>query len=309
MKILAHIFFVLLIFGSMSSSVFASSRDSLWSKSGFVNFNFGQLFLKNWANGGESSISSLLIFKYNINYLNGNKSWENSMETNFGMQNSKQHPFRKTQDYFAISTKYGFKKTNTWKYTYYASLRSQYAKGYNFPNDSTPISKFMSPAYLHAGVGIDFFIAEPLSIFISPLMLKNVIVNDDSLANLGAFGVKAAVRNPNGSIRYPGKHFSHETGLYAKAQFKKTFDSTLTISSNLELFTAYALSDLNVDFTWTGLLVVNFNKYFAATLSFEMRYDEDAIYFEDINKDGIKDELGPRTQFKEIIGLGILYKL
>lgn len=309
MKIQLRIVFAMYVFYLMSGTAFSSSQDSMWSKTGFVNFNFGQLFLKNWANGGESSISSLLIFKYNINYLNDNKSWENSMETNFGMQNSKQHPFRKTQDYFLISTKFGFKKANSWKYTSYASLRSQFAKGYNFPNDSVPISRFMAPAYLHAGIGIDFFVAQPLSIFVSPLMTKNVIVNDDSLANLGAFGVKAAVRNPNGSIRYPGKHFSHETGLYAKAQFKKSFDSTITIASNLELFTAYKLSDLNVDFSWTGLVIVNFNKYFAATLSFEMRYDEDAIYFEDINKDGIKDELGPRTQFKEIVGLGILYKL
>jgi hypothetical protein len=50
------------------------------------------------------------------------------------------------------------------------------------------------------------------------------------------------------------------------------------------------------------------NKFFSATVTTNLLYDDDIIIKEDTNGDGVIDEFGPRTQFKEVFGMGISYK-
>ncbi len=52
------------------------------------------------------------------------------------------------------------------------------------------------------------------------------------------------------------------------------------------------------------------NKYFSATISTEMIYDDDIKIVEDKNDNGIIEsgEKGPRLQFKEVLAIGIAYK-
>jgi hypothetical protein len=50
------------------------------------------------------------------------------------------------------------------------------------------------------------------------------------------------------------------------------------------------------------------NKFISATISTQLLYDHDIDIAVDNNNDGIIDAVGPRTQFKEVLGVGLSYK-
>jgi len=50
------------------------------------------------------------------------------------------------------------------------------------------------------------------------------------------------------------------------------------------------------------------NKYISATVSTQLIYDHDIPIAVDNDNDGINDSVGPRAQFKEVIGVGLSYK-
>ena len=50
------------------------------------------------------------------------------------------------------------------------------------------------------------------------------------------------------------------------------------------------------------------HKYISATVTTHLLYDHDIDIAVDTNDDGITDKVGPRTQFKEVLGVGFSYK-
>jgi hypothetical protein len=50
------------------------------------------------------------------------------------------------------------------------------------------------------------------------------------------------------------------------------------------------------------------NNYFEASLGSQLVYDDDIKHKEDINGDGSLETLGARVQFKQQLGIGVLYK-
>ena len=84
----------------------------------------------------------------------------------------------------------------------------------------------------------------------------------------------------------------------------------ISIQTNLDLFSNYLHNPGNIDVNWEVLLSMKVNKFFSATISTDMIYDDDIKIAEDKNHNGIIDigEKGPRLQFKEVLAVGIAYK-
>ncbi|MBC8314712.1 MAG: hypothetical protein H8E51_04340, partial [Bacteroidetes bacterium] len=78
----------------------------------------------------------------------------------------------------------------------------------------------------------------------------------------------------------------------------------INLTSSLELFTDYLNNFGNIDVNWNLLLTLKVNKWLATTINLNLIYDDDIIIKDDKNDPG-----GPRTQFKEILGVGISYKI
>ncbi|MBK8927730.1 MAG: hypothetical protein IPM74_17965 [Crocinitomicaceae bacterium] len=76
----------------------------------------------------------------------------------------------------------------------------------------------------------------------------------------------------------------------------------ITITSKLSLFSNYANNPQNIDVNWENLIEFKVNKYISATLATHLIYDDD---IDITDADG---NTGPRTQFKEVIGIGFSYK-
>jgi len=76
----------------------------------------------------------------------------------------------------------------------------------------------------------------------------------------------------------------------------------ITVSSRLSLFSNYANNPQNIDVNWETLIELKVNRFISATIATHLIYDDD-IAIQD--RDG---NTGPRTQFKEVIGVGFSYK-
>jgi hypothetical protein len=161
----------------------------------------------------------------------------------------------------------------------------------------------MAPAYVVAAVGLDYRPDKSFSVFVAPATTRITIVNDDTLAKYGAFGVQKEVRDPyTGKVTTPYLKMRQQYGGYFKLMLKKTVMQNVEFATTLELFSDYLHHPEDLYVNWTTLTTMKVNKYISATLSTQLIYDE-AVMIKD--RDG---KIGPRVQFKQVLGVGLSYK-
>ncbi|MCB0395628.1 MAG: DUF481 domain-containing protein, partial [Flavobacteriales bacterium] len=122
-------------------------------------------------------------------------------------------------------------------------------------------------------------------------------------ANAGAFGVEAAVTDANGKILTPGKNLRSEFGGYVKLAWTKKLMENVNFTTKLDLFSNYLNNPQNIDVNWETLLDMKINSFLSASLITQLLYDDD------VTIEVSPTERGPRTQFKEVLGVGLTVKL
>jgi hypothetical protein len=280
-----------------------------WKKGGMFSLTFSQVSLSNWAAGGENSFSGNTMINIFANYKKGKLTLDNNLDFGYGIMKQGEQEIRKTDDKIDLTSKFGRKLS---KNAYVAALlnfKTQAMPGYNYPDDSTEISNFLAPGYVLFAAGYDYKKGDWLSLFFAPITGKLTIVNDPTLANAGAFGVTPAIYDPNDStsIITPGEKTRLEFGGYFKGTFTKDIMENVKLSTKLELFSNYINNPLNIDIYWENTISMKINKYISANLSTTLIYDDD-IKIDVKDSEGNVIGKGPRTQFKEVFGLGFSYK-
>lgn len=265
-----------------------------WKLGGAFNLNVNQGALSNWAAGGDKfSLSLTSLLNLYAHYKNGRHSWDNVLDMAFGMVNTTSLGQRKSDDRIDLVSKYGYDLGKKWYLSSLVNFRSQFAKGYAYPTDSTKVltSNFTSPAYVLLSIGMDYKPDETFSLFLSPITSRWVIVSNDSLAAMGAFGVDS------------GRNVKMELGAYASINWAKTLTPTTTYKTKLDLFSNYRHDPLNVDIFWTNVFAVKVSKLINMNLSVDMIYDNDVPT---VKADGTAG--GATAQIKELLGVGFVYK-
>lgn len=289
------------------------TRDSTrnWIKGGDAGLNFSQSSFTNWAAGGENALSLTGYANLFSNYKKGENTWDNSLNAAYGLLQSGHTAPRKNEDKIDFTSKYGrYAFAKHWYYSALLNAKSQFADGYNFPDDSTVISRFASPAYLLVALGLDYKSADgTFSVFISPATLKSTIVTDRKLANAGAYGVEAAEYDTAGVLIKEGKKVRYELGGYVRAQFKRDIAKNVNLATKLELFSNYIDNPQNIDVNWEVLINMKINKFLSANIATQMIYDHDIPVPVERTIDGVKVMgTGPRLQFKEVLSVGLSVK-
>ncbi|MCF8301907.1 MAG: DUF3078 domain-containing protein [Bacteroidales bacterium] len=283
----------LLILLLSASTLFAQNDQdtTYWDINGNTTVTFNQVSLTNWAAGGESSYSLNGLLVWNANYKKAKTSWENTLETGYGIVKIENEQMKKADDRLEISSKYGYQTGKYWYYTALLSFKTQYAEGYNYPVEGNRelISDFMSPAYILLSLGMDHKPTDNFSLLLSPITGKTTIVANDTLSAAGAFGVE------------PGKTIFNEYGGFIKTVYETNLMENVSFNTKLELFSAYNNEPQNIDINWESMVNMKINDYLSANIQLRLIYDDD-IMIEDA--DG---NTGPRTQFKEVFGLGFSY--
>lgn len=280
----------------------AEKGDSLWKFGGSTGLNFSQVYLSNWASGGQSSVSATGLVSLFGNYRKGKSTWDNTLDLAYGvLRQGDAGQMIKTDDKIDFSSKYGREASSTWFYSGLLNFRTQFAPGYPIvngaENKSVLLSEFLAPGYLLAAIGMDYKPSDKFTAFISPVTVKSTIVMNDSLSAAGAFGVEK------------GENIRNEIGGYVKLMFKTKVVENVDFQTKIDLFSNYMNNPGNIDINWESLITMKVNKFLSATIATQLLYDDDInILVPNDPLDTTDDEFGPRVQFKEVLSLGLSYK-
>jgi hypothetical protein len=262
-----------------------------WKIVGKAAVNFSQVSLTNWAEGGVGSTAGTGIFDLNANNKQGRHIWDNALQLEYGLTKSDNEATRKSLDQIYFSSKYGYELHDPWFLSVLVDFRTQFAKGYNYPNTTNYISRFMAPGYLNAALGIDYKPTKNLSLVLAPISTKITFVLDDTLSNRGSFGVT------------PGDKYRFEVGAYLKFFYvQKSLVKNVDFETRLDLFSNYTHNPQNIDVNWDVKFDMKINKFLSASIGGTLKYDDDIKYV-----DSARIVHGPRTQIKEFLGIGLLY--
>ncbi len=262
-----------------------SAEKDGWKKGGVFLLNINQGSLTNWAAGGEQNTLGINgIFNYAINYRKGKNTWDNYFDIALGMQNATSYSkFRKTDDRFDFTSKYGYQVSKKWYATALTNFNTQMLEGFDYgTTTNTKISNFLAPGKLLLSLGMDYRPNENFSVFISPITTRWIFKKDPDFYTQTKFGVPALSKSYN------------ELGAYLTAKYNKPLSKWATYTGRLDLFSNYKRNPQNVDVYFTNLLSMKFNKWLGTNVSVDMVYDDDVI---------------KKTQIKEILGVGLTVKL
>ncbi len=264
--------------------------DGKWTLKGVTGVNASQTAVSNWSAGGENAMAGTAYLNGTLARKSGNWLFSNALALEYGLTNTKSLGTQKTSDKIDFTTQLGYTTDNKWYYTIMGDLKTQFYKGYNYPDKEQYISNFFAPAYSNISIGLEYRPNTIYSIYLSPVAGKLTFVEDDYLSSIGAFGVD------------PGDRFRAELGAYLKARLEKTIMENVKLISTVDFFTGYDNSFGNVDVNWDLLLSMKVNKYLSASINTTLKYDDDVKI---THEDGTMG--GPKVQFKEMIGVGLAY--
>jgi hypothetical protein len=287
-----------------------------WKHNGFIQVNFNQISLSNWSGGGENTISVISLLDYSWRYNNGDSttSWDNTYSFGYGLSRLSESGVRKSEDRIEIDSKLNRRASGNLNYSALLNFRSQFAPGYKYPNDSVVVSRFMAPGYLVLSLGMNYQPQKYLSIFLSPATGKGTFVRDQRLADMGLYGVEAALKDAEGNIIRRGRQFRPEFGAYVDVKFNKDVVKNVRVRSQLSLFANYTdrnpQNRKNIDVNWTTTINMKVNDYIGASLFTQLVYDHDVLIPVTRIVEGkkVQEKIGPRLQVKQMLGVGFAYK-
>jgi len=268
-----------------------------WSAGGTYQVSAGQGSLSNWAAGGDdfsfSASTSLHLFSF---FKKEKASWDNSLNFNFGYIKTSSLGSRKNDDRIDFISRYGYALNKKLNLTTLTNFRSQLLNGYSYSETSKGsfrknfASAFLSPAYVLISQGLDFKPGKNLSVFVSPVTARWVIVRDDSLAARGDYGVT------------PGKHHANQLGAFATIHYTRAFNKFISYTGRIDLFSNYKNNPLNTDLYMTNAVSAKIGKLICFSWNLDMIYDDDVKLFG-------KNGTSPALQMKSVVGVGLQVKI
>lgn len=286
-------------------------KDTLshWTKKNKIGFDISEIAFVNWNAGGTSSISGLLKTKFNRVYTTDNYTWSNELIMRYGLNKQDGIELRKTEDAFQFNSTLGYRKDtlSNWYHSAKFNFNTQFTNGYSYPNKEISVSRPFAPAYIFLGLGAEYATKKKDELlYLSPFTSKITFVLDQRLANLGSFGVVKAVYDLNGELISEGERSKIELGFLLTALYKKEILKNITIENRLSLYSDYINNFGNIDVDYDLMLDLKVNEYVKTNIGLHIIYDDDIKAKEEL--DGKQVTVGPKTQLKQVLGVGILYQ-
>jgi hypothetical protein len=289
---------------SLRSMALLDPIPKYWDHGFLGAFVLNQTYLSNWTKGGESSLSTMMDIQLDATYNNkdAKTQWINAVRMKFGTIMTQEKGFRKNHDALEINSKFN---RNAWgKIGMSASfyMKNQLAKGYNYPNDSIPISKFLNPGTMTVGLGFEYKPAKEIIFNVAPLSYKTTFVLDTANINQTLHGISANARA------------KREMGTQIVVSSKVSPFESMEISNSLRLFSNYLNKPQNIDVDWELVIDQKINWFFTIRLNLHLIYDDDVRFpvLDENNQpvmlpDGTEKKVAD-MQFKEFVGLSLQFK-
>ncbi len=283
-------------------------RDTAWKVGGLISITFGQVSLSNWAAGGENSLSLESLAFLHANYKKGDWLWKNELDMAYGFQELDGGTAQKTDDRVELTSNAGYKLAKSWYLSILFDFKTQFAPGYNYTVNPNPvISGPFSPAYFLLGTGITYTPNKDLTLYLSPATARLLVVTNQTIANAGTYGNTPAVVVDD-TVVTPGQTTLFEFGAYFAGKYSHTIMKNVTAGTELDLFSNYLNDPQDIVVDWNVLIGFKVNKYLSGNINTQLIYDN-SVHLPTYNTvtglAGVAS--GPRTQFKEVFGIGFSY--
>lgn len=298
----------------------ASEKDSIkgenqemvipWSKKNSLGVNLSEVAFINWNAGGNNSVSALFYGNFERKFQKNLLLWKTSATIRYGLNAQDGRKLRKTDDELTLDSTYGYRRDSTSNFRYSAkfNFKTQFAKGYSYPQRDKEISSFMAPGYVFLGVGAEYsHPVQDLTVYLSPITNKSTFVLDQRLANEGMFGVTPAVKDSLGNVIVKGENLRTELGILFTNNYSKEVFTNVQLENQLSFYTDYLNKFGNIDVDWQLKLNLIVNEFVKANIGSHLIYDDDVKFKEDTNNDGNLETMGPKIQFKQLLGVGLMY--
>lgn len=275
-----------------------------WIFMGNSVISTSQAQFSNWQSGGENSIAISTSLSLNLAYWSDKLNWETHLDAGYGiMLQGRNGKWFKNDDRLEITTKLGLRANEKWFYTGLLWLGSQFQPGFYNLGDEKPISEFMAPGYVMGSLGFDYNPSLKLSVFLGPATIKNTIVLNQDLANMGAYGVEAGEYDYlTGSYTTLGKKLRSEAGGSIRIEYNEPrIVKNVGLQSRIVLFSNYLENPGNIDVDFENTLNLQVNEFISTHLILHFIYDDDI----QIALDETGERTGPRLQFKQVLAVGL----
>ena len=265
-----------------------------WNSEGKFQLLFNQsAFNKEWTGGGTSSMAANLILDYNLNYRQGNFTWDNKLLANYGLTKLKGDEFtRKTSDRLEVNSIVGKQLENSnWYYSFFANFRTQFSKGYVYSKDAegvqirTETTHIFSPAYLQFGPGMMWKQSEDFWFNLAPATARFIFVDPDFTSVPGYMDGAYYGVDQGESSRF-------ELGASVSGYLKYEVMTNVTMEHNLSLYSNYLDKPGNIDIDYLLNLDMSINRYLSANFIFQAIYDDNTV---------------GAFQIREVFGAGLTY--
>jgi hypothetical protein len=275
----------------------AAPKDTtkIWTIHGQNTFLINQSSFNHWAGGGTNSVAANLVLDYDFNYKKDKWSWDNKTIAGYGLSKQNGTGWRKNDDRIILNSLLGYQAAKYWLYTFYANFQTQFTKGYNYNSDGsrTLISSPFAPAYLTFGPGFAYKKSDNFRVNISPAAARLTFVTNDSLSNVGAFGVT------------PGNKSLFEFGASLDGYYKANIATNISVENILKLYENYLKRPGNIYMDYTFNIFMKVNKFVTVNGGVEFINDPNAQI--PVLNNGVP-ETHSLFQVKQIFGAGLTYK-
>jgi len=279
-------------------------KPRCWKFRSEASFILNQASLKNWVKGGESSISTSMDITGYADYNNKILKLlsNNFARIKYGLVASGHEGIRKNLDLLETNSKLNHKAFGKFDFSAVMLFKTQIAKGYNYPNDSVPVSKFLNPAILTIGFGLDYKPNKTTSISFAPLSYKGTFVLDTARIDQTKYGIPK------------NRKSMHEPGVSLLISNEYRPYKTVNITNRFQLFTNYIHNPQNVDIDWEMIATINLNWFTDVRLNTHFIFDDDTrtpVFDKNgkpvLESDGTQKKTA-RIQFKELLGFSFVFR-
>jgi hypothetical protein len=284
-------------------------KPRYWKLRAEANFVLNQALLSNWVKGGESSVSTTMDITGYANYNNKSLllSSNNFARLKYGLVATSGDGVRKNLDLIETNSKLNHKAFGKVDFSATVLFKTQLSVGRTYfkvedRDTSIVASKFMNPATLTIGLGLDYKPNKNTSINFAPFSYKGTFVSDPESIDETKYGVAAGKK----ALNEPG------ASLQVTNEFRPV--KTVVITNRLQLFTNYIHKPQNIDIDWEMIAAINLNWFTDVRLNTHLIYDDDTKTAKlDENDNPVLGEDGKpvksaRPQFKELLGLSFVFR-
>lgn len=254
-----------------------------WTQVGGIGVDFALLNLVNPRIGaGDNRIGFGGLLNYAANLKKGKVIWDNKLGLQIGVVKVGDDAYTKSTDVLQATSQWGYKIDNgeKWYAAGLADFQTQFLPTYgaNYLQEDAILGKkqplnarFLAPAIFKFAPGIIYKANQHFKVMYSPIALRLIIVNNDSVAKRATF-----IPLKNG--RFQKKDL--QMGSEIRADYiNKFFDNKLIFGSTLDLYSNYLRQPQNIAVEWYNSLDFIILKNISVNFKSDWFYDHNILVF------------------------------